>query len=207
MNRMRVILTILVFVFLTISASGQEYGLRTKLIDESHTWRTVSSEQLDSFYFNLQPIQTTKYKSHIRISLTGQLIDFYSSGKETYFGRLTNFTTEYKTVKDTENDYVQRKAYKYDFEQVNLEQGLVDKMVKKLLTSGQPEIPTDTLIASWQRTFVDCNSLVFQFYYNGRYTKQSFHCPWLQNDSIKFKNVVLDNYQSLKSTFQLDSPI
>jgi hypothetical protein len=65
---MRVILTILIFISLTISTQGQDSGLQTKLIDEAYTWSKVSSEQLDSFYFNLQPIQTTKYKSHIRMS-------------------------------------------------------------------------------------------------------------------------------------------
>jgi len=202
---MKVTLTIIFFLFLTIFASGQENGLRTKLIDENYTWRTVSAEQLDSFYFDLQPIQTTKFKSHFRISLTGQLIDFYSTDNSKYHGKLTNYSTEYISVKDKNNDYDQRKEFQYVIEQIDLEQSKVDKIVEKLIKTGQPEIPTDTLIVSWQRIFLHCNGIVFQFNINGKYTKQIFHCPWGQKDSVEFKSIILDNYQTLKSTFQLDS--
>src|SRR5690349_2005491 len=99
---MRVIrvLSILIFTSLSLSVPGQDTGLQTKLIDEAYTWSKVTGEQLDSFYFGLQPLQSTKYKSHIRISLTGQLIDFFSSDDTNYFGTLTNYITEYKTVKN-----------------------------------------------------------------------------------------------------------
>ena len=86
-----------------------------------------------------------------------------------------------------------------------MEQSKVDKIVENLINTGQPEIPTDTLITSWERNFLHCNNLVFQFNFNGKYTKQTFHCPWGQKDSVEYNNIVLDNYQTLKSTFQLDS--
>jgi hypothetical protein len=204
-NVIRVILTILVLIFLTCSTKGQENSFRTKLIEELYTWRTVSSEQLDSFYFNLHPIQTTKFKSHFRISLTGQIIDFYSSDNLKYQGKLTNYTTEYIRFKNKDKDYDQSKGYQYVIEQIDLEQGKVDKVINNLFKTRQMEIPTDTLIASWQGVFLHCHSIVFQFNFNGKYTKQIFHCPWSQNDSVEFKNIILDNYQTLKSSFQLDS--
>jgi len=183
---MKVTLTILFFLFLTIFASGQESGLRTKLVDENYTWRTVSSEQLDSLYFDLHPIQTTKFKSHFRISLTGQIIDFYSSDNSKYYGKLTNYSTEYISVKNKDNDYDQSKKYQYVIEQIDLEQSKVENVVEKFIGTGQPEIPTDTLIASWQRNFLHCKGLIFQFNINGKYTKQTFNCPWGQNDSVEF---------------------
>ncbi len=202
---MKVTFTLIFFFLLTIFASGQENGLRTKLIDENYSWRNKTAEQLDSFYFDLQPVQTTKFKSHFRISLTGQTIDFYSSDNVKFHGKLTNFITEYITVKSKDSDYDQSKEYQYVIEQISLEKTAVDKFVKGLIKTGQLEIPTDTLISSWQRNFLHCNSLVFQFNIDGKYTKQIFHCPWGQKDSVEYKNIVLDNYQSLKSTFQLDS--
>jgi hypothetical protein len=202
---MKVTCTIIFFLLLTIFASGQESGLRAKLIDENYSWRNATAEQLDSFYFDLQPVQSTNFKSHFRISLTGQTIDFYSSDNEKFHGKLTNYITEYITVKNKDSDYDQSKKYQYVIEEITLEQTKVEKIVEKLIKTGQPEIPTDTLIALWQRNFLHCNSLVFQFNLSGNYTKQTFHCPWGQKDSIEYKNVVLDNYQSLKSTFQLDS--
>ncbi|MBJ7428608.1 MAG: hypothetical protein JHD28_06600 [Bacteroidia bacterium] len=202
---MKVTFTIIFFLLLTICVSGQENGLRTKLIDKNFSWNTATAEQLDSFYFDLQSIQTTKFKAHFRISLTGQTIDFFSSDNVKFHGKLTNYITEYITVKSKESDYDQSKAYQYIIEVIDFEQSKVDIIVEKLIKTGQPEIPTDSLIASWQRNFLHCNSIVFQFNFKGKYTKQTFHCPWGQKDSVEYKNIVLENYQSLKSTFQLDS--
>ena len=202
---MKVSLSTIFFLLLTICVCGQENGLRTKLIDENYSWRNKTAEQLDSFYFDLQPIQTTKFKSHFRISLTGQTIDFYSSDNLKFHGKLTNFITEYITVKSKDSDYDQGKEYQYVIEQISLENTAVNKFVEGLKKTGQLEIPTDTLIPSWQRNFLHCNSLVFQFNINGKYTKQIFHCPWGQKDSVEFKSIILDNYETLKSTFQLDS--
>lgn len=202
---MKVTLSTIFFLLLTICVSGQENGLRTKLIDENYSWRNKTAEQLDSFYFDLQPIQTTKFKSHFRISLTGQTIDFYSLDNVKFHGKLTNFITEYITVKSKDSDYDQSKKHQYVIEQIDLVQTKVDKFVEGLIKTGQLEIPTDTLISSWQRNFLHCNSLVFQFNIDGKYTKQIFHCPWGQKDSVEFKSIILDNYETLKSTFQLDS--
>ena len=202
---MKVTLTIVFFFLLTIFVSGQENGLRTKLIDKNYSWKSTTAGQLDSFYFELKPIQTTKFKSHFRISLTGQTIDFYSSDNIKFYGKLTNYITEYITVKSKNSDYEQSKEYQYVIEQIDLEQTKVDKIVEQLIKTGQPKIPTDTLITSWQRNFLHCNSIIFQFSIDGKYTKQIFHCPWGQNDSVEFKSIILDNYEILKSTFQLDS--
>ena len=205
MKQIKVTSILVLFLFFSILASGQEYGLRTKLMDENYTWRTVSPEQLDSFYFDLQPIQTTKFKSHFRISLIGQIIDFYSSDNSKYQGKLTNYSTEYISIKNKDTDYDQSKEYQYVIEQIDLEQSRVDKTVEELIKTGQIEIPTDTLISSWQHNFLDCNGIVFQFNINGKYTKQIFDCPWGQKDNVEFKSIILDNYQTLKSTLQLDS--
>lgn len=190
---------------MTNFASGQEHGLLIKLIDENYSWNNATVEQLDSLYFDLQSIQTTKLKFHIRISLKGQTIDFYSSDNVKFHGKLTNYITEYITVKSKNSAYDQIKEHQFVIEQIEFEQTKVDKIAEKIIKSGQPEIPTDTLISSWQHNFFDCSSLVFQFNINGNYTKQTFYCPWGQNDSVEYKNIILDNYQTLKSTFQLDS--
>ena len=192
---MQVIFTTVFFLLLTIRVSGQENGLRAKLIDENYSWRNKTSEQLDSFYYDLQPIQSTKFKAHIRISLTGQTLDFFSSDNVKFHGKLTNYITEYISVKNKDHDYNQSKEFQYLFERTVLEQSKVDQIVDILFQSGQPEIPTDTLIAFWQHNFLHCNSLVFQFNFDGKYTKQKFNCPWGQKDSVDYISTILDNYE------------
>jgi len=198
-------LTVITFLLLTNCVSGQENGLCTKPIDENCSWRNATAEQFDSFYFDLQAVPTTKFKSHFRISLTGQTIDFYSSDNVKFQGKLTNYITEYISVKSKDSDYDQSKEYQYVFEQIDLEQTNVGKIVENMIKTRQPEIPTDTLIASWSRNFLHCSRLVFQFNIDGKYTKQIFDCPWGQKDSVEFKSIILDNYEKMKSTFQLDS--
>lgn len=202
---MKANLTMVFSFFLALFANGQEKEFQMKLIDENYTWRTASPEQLDSFYFDLQPIQSTKFKSHFRISWNGQTIDLYSADNLKYYGKLTNYTTEYITVKNKDKNHNQHKRYRYVIEQIDLQQSKVAEIVQKLIQTGQPEIPTGALIPSWVHNFLHCESLVFQFNINGSYTQQAFHCPWGQNDSIAFKKTILDNYQSLKLTFLLDS--
>lgn len=202
---MKVNLSTLSFLLLTICVSGQENGLRTRLIDENYSWKNNTTKQLDSIYFDLQPIQTTKFKSHFRITLVGQTIDFYSSDNVKFHGKLTNYITEYNTVISKDSDYAQSKEYQYVIEQIDLEQTKVDKFVKVLIKTGQLEIPTDTLIPPWNHNFLHCNSLVFQFNIDGKYIWQIFHCPWGQKDSIEFKSIILNNYEKVKSIFQLDS--
>jgi len=182
-------------------------GLQTKLFDEHYTWRTASAAQLGSFYFNLRPVPTTTFKAHFRISLEGQIIDFYTYDNVIYHGKLTNYTIEYKytTVENNGQTSKQSKQYQYVFEQVDLAPSKVRKAVKKLLKTGQSKIPTDALIASWKTRFYDCGAISFQFNINGQYTRQTFRCPWGQKDEVAFKNTILGNYKMLRATLELDS--
>ncbi|NOQ25668.1 MAG: hypothetical protein GQ564_09945 [Bacteroidales bacterium] len=202
---MRIILTISIFIFLIYSATGQVNNLQTKRINDEYSWRTLSNAQLDSFYFNLQPIQQSNYKVHLRISLTGQIVDLYSSNINVFQGSLTNYISEYKSVKDKSIGYEQSKQYQYIFEKLILNPAVVEQMVQRIIKTGQPEIPTDTLITAWNHLFLHCNTLNFEFNQNGKYCQQSFHCPWGQEDTVQFRNIILENYNSLKAEFQLDS--
>jgi hypothetical protein len=192
---MKKILTIIFCTFIVLTF-GQKKELLTKSIDKKHSWGNATEEQIDSFYFNLQPIQASKFKCHFRISLTGQTLDFYSVDNVKYLGQLTNYTKEYID---------QSKESQYVYEKINLEQSKVEEIVEKIIKTGQLEIPTDSLISSWKRNFLHCNSLVFQYNVNGKYTKQIYQCPWGQNDTLAYKNIILNNLENLKSTFQLDS--
>lgn len=191
----------ILFFLLTLCVRGQENGLQFKQIESQYALGKQTEEQFFSFYFNLPPIQSSKFKSHVRISFSGQIIDLFSSDNVRFQGRLTNYIAEFETAKSSNPSQV----HQYVFEQLDLEQSKVDKFIQGLLQSGQINAPTDSLIPSWQRNFLHCNSLAFQFNMDGKYTKQIFHCPWAQNDSVPYKHTVVRTYESLKSTFLLDS--
>ena len=180
-------------------------GYGQNLLTKTILGKAQLQDNLTVSILNLNLFKQQSLNLIFRISLTGQTIDFYSSDNIKFYGKLTNYITEYITVKSKNSDYEQSKEYQYVIEQIDLEQTKVDKIVEQLIKTGQPKIPTDTLITSWQRNFLHCNSIIFQFSIDGKYTKQIFHCPWGQNDSVEFKSIILDNYEILKSTFQLDS--
>jgi hypothetical protein len=64
---------------------------------------------------------------------------------------------------------------------------------------------TFTLIETWTRWYLHCGSLNFEIKNDGKYLEQSFHCPWSQPDSVKFKDVILSNYDLMKRELKLDS--
>lgn len=192
-------------MLLTNISNAQENKLKSKLIDGNYTWGTASKEQIDSYYFDLTPIQTTKFKSHFRISLKGQIIDIYYTDNKIYKGKLTNYTTEYIYVKNKNTGREEKESFQSVFEQIDLEQSKIETVVEKLITTKLPEVPTDSLITLWKQSYLHCNSLAFQYAINGKYFQQIFHCPWWQNDSVEYKSTVLENYLNIKSTFQLDS--
>ena len=202
---MKISITIFFLSIFTINNYGQDNGLQTKLIDENYENKFQTSDAYDSFYFDLQPIHATKYKTHIRVKMVGQIVDFYSLDNIKFNGLLTNYTSEYITIKNKDNQQSQTKEYQCLIERVILSQTKVDSMVKILFQTGQADIPTDSLIPSWYQHFFDCNNLVFQFYSNGLYTKQTFRCPGGQKDDAAYINIIMGNFKSLKSIFQLDS--
>jgi len=186
-------------------ANGQDNGLRTKLIDENYEKNFQSSSAFDSFYFELQSVQSSQFKTHIRIKMAGQIIDFYSMDNIKYYGILTNYTLEYMHVKSKKVKFSKTKKYRYHIGKTTLKQTKVDSIVNILFHTGQAEIPTDTLIPAWRCSFLHCEGIVFQFKINGKYSKQTYHCPWGQNDTMAYKNIILNNYQSLISIFQLNA--
>jgi len=54
-------------------------NLQFKRIDTNYTWRKATPEQIDSFYYNLMPIYRSHFQIHIRISLSGQIIDLFTN--------------------------------------------------------------------------------------------------------------------------------
>ena len=66
-------------------------------------------------------------------------------------------------------------------------------------------LPRGASFKSWTRWYLHCGSLNFEIQNDGKYIKQSFHCPWSQPDSVEFKDVILANYDFVKQELKLDS--
>ncbi len=157
----------------------------------------------DSLEISLIDIDKSDYIFYFRVLLSGQTVEIYSEDNKTYDGKIVNSIKEYDQV-EIEDEY-RTKATQLYTEKVPIETSKATSLARQIIQSGQLSIPTDTLIETWTRWYLHCESLRFEIKNDGRYFEQSFHCPWSQPDSVEFKDVILSNYDLLKRELKLDS--
>ncbi|TAE77899.1 MAG: hypothetical protein EAY81_12180 [Bacteroidetes bacterium] len=157
----------------------------------------------DSLEIRFLDIQKSGYVFYFRLLLSGQTLDIFSKDKVVFYGEIVNSIKEYSYIKRGKHDLL--KANQLYTEKLQIGTALSTKIAHHIIKSEQQSIPTDTLISSWTRWYLHCGSLVFEIKDEGKYVKQSFHCPWSQPDSVKFKSVILSNYDLLHQELKLDS--
>lgn len=193
---------LIINLLMSIGLYGQTTDLETVKLNPAFSWSTRLAKQ-DSFYFKLPVVQHSEYLSHFRISLTGQTIDFFSKDNERFEGLLTNTIIEYKPVKMDWGE--SEEAIRYIFQKVRLDTMLSTRVAKQILQSGLDQIPTDSLIPSWNKWFLHCGDIELQFRLNKNYTEQSFSCPWSQSDTTDFAKIIVANYELLQKELDLES--
>lgn len=189
-------------ILISTSLFSQSNDLHKIEIDTGFTWRNSTAAERDSFYLNLPVVRNTSFKTHIRISLVGQRIDLVSDDNKQFSGTLTNSTTEYKTVKTEFGDSYE--AFRIVSNKVLLDSSICSLIASKIIESGQPYIPTDSLIPSWNKWFLHCASADFQIKLKSNYVEQYYYCPWSQPDSTEFKDIIVSNYSLLNGSLRLD---
>jgi len=169
----------------------------------SLTYYSTDLPAQDSLEVQLIDIEKSKYVFYFRLFLSGQTIEIFSQDNETFSGKIINSIKEYNQVKVEGMD--RTKAIKLYSEEVPIESIKAAALAHQIIESGQFSIPTDTLIENWTRWYLHCGNLNFEIKKDGKYLEQSFHCPWRQADSIKYKDVILSNYDLLIQELKLDS--
>lgn len=201
---------IFLFVFLVcikVFLHGQmpDERLQFRAYDEKYAWRKATQNQIDSFYYNLLPVERSQYPLHIRFSSSTQFVDLYKTDNQGYAGVITNTITEYKYEKTEEDDYSHSVPAREVFENVFLDSTRVKTVVEKLLATGQPGLPTDTLIPGWITGVLHCNVFSMEYNINGFYNAQRYICPWGQNDTIPYKKIITSNIDFIYKTLRLDT--
>lgn len=201
--RKRLISTITIILFFSNALYSQEGKLKIVTEDPRYTWRTHSKSDLDSFYFELPKVNKSHFSTHFRISFTGQIIDLYSNNNSEFKGSLTNIAITNKKLNSSEGQEQKGKT-QFIFQVKPIDKQILSQVANHILKSGQDSIPTDTLIKSWNKYFLHCNSIRFEFKINGEYSEQNFHCPWGQNDSLIYKKTIVSNYKYLLKELNLE---
>lgn len=197
-----------IFAFiLTLAFSITVYGqeLQYKEIDKDYSWRTATKSQIDSFYYDLNPVETSKMQIHLRISSIGQVVDLFSNDGINYGGVLTNIITEFDSEKVKGQDYESSIARQEVFQKINLDNTKVKYVIDSLIASKLIKTPTDSLIPNWNTHFLHCGSIHFQYKIDRQFKTQKYFCPWSQNATVSYKSVIVGNYNLIKTTFNLDS--
>jgi hypothetical protein len=187
----------LLFLVLPATLFGQGKELKFTKIDNNACNRYFVA-CIDSFYLNLPVVRNSNFSTHIRISLPGQRIDFFSKDNLNFHGILTNEITRYKGVKTKWG-----KPHRIIFQKIQLDPLLSSEVAKAILNSGQTSNPTDSLITSWKK-YLDCDWIKFQFKIKESYIQQHYRCPLSQPEQVKYRDVIIDNLVILNKDLELE---
>lgn len=157
----------------------------------------------DTLTMELVDIENTPYSYYFRFYKNGQTVDIYLDDEGEYHGTVTNWIKEYDQVK-IDDDY-HTEAIAFYSEQVPIESSQASSIAIQINATGQPSIPTDSLIESWKRWYLHCGSLTFEIKYGDHYNHQTFHCPWSQPDSVPYAKTIVANNELINNELKLDS--
>jgi hypothetical protein len=190
---------------LTSSVSLSQDNLTRKDLNEDIGSTYLTEFNQAEYYFDLLPLENSKYAFHFRYIKSGQIIDLYSENNEDFSGQIVNFIQETKEVK-TEYGY-NAEPINYVFNKVKITDTSATQIGQHILKEKTNEIPTDSLIAKWNFNWLDCGAIKFKYKVANKISNQTYTCAQNQNDSIAYvidiKNLkdMLSNDLELKSSF------
>lgn len=191
---------IITFIFLAQLSFSQKQIFPTVKNDTAYQWYNSTKAELDSFYYDLQPIKGSVYKVHYRMHFPGQIVDLFSDDNNSFSGILTNFITEYPK----ENSKAKSSDYKEIYQKVQLDSSTCIK-VSKVISTNMISIPTDSLIPNWNSRFLHCHNSLFQYKIGHRFNSTSFHCISGQPDTVLHVSTLLRVHDLIYDSFDLET--
>jgi len=172
-------------------------------LDENYTWQNHSEEEINEYYFGLNPIRDSDNKYHFRYIKTGQIIDLISIDGIEFSGQLINETTEYKSIKTEYGN--ESKASNYVYEITELDKTNSTNVGQYILNQKAYSIPTDSLITGWSFDWLDCFGISLNYKIKDKFHLTSYTCPWNQLDSIKYVSQIKNTYKFINQTLELEN--
>lgn len=198
--KLKKLLYIIVLLTLTLEVRGQE--LHFKLIDTSVNWQSAAYYK---YYFDLQELDSVNHPVCFRIFTSGQIIEVYRNESDIYKGYLIQHIKQYEIKKVGKPKKEERFEHQIVYSRTPLRADIVELIINKLINSGQHEIPNCSLIPNWNKGSFHCPSIKFDIAINEQYLSNYYVCPWGQNDSLKYKQIILENYNYIEKTLNRDS--
>ncbi|WP_299683629.1 hypothetical protein [uncultured Dokdonia sp.] len=186
-------LLILFFVLLSNVGKSQSQFERKDLNENIGSTYLTEYKQAE-YYFDLVPLENSKYNFHFRYIKSGQIIDLHKENNGDFSGQIVNFIQETKEAK-TEYGY-NAEPINYVFNKVKIADTCATKIGQYILKEKTNKIPTDSLIPKWNFNWLDCGAIKFKYKLKDKISSGTYTCPQNQNDSIKY----VTNIKNLKDT-------
>ncbi len=206
---MRFLLLLSIFTCFTSETSffAQDSGLLQSILysDEYTQSNSKTSEQIDSFYFNLPLVSESPHQMHIRIKTRGQIIDLYCDENKKFSGVLVTYINEYKYTE--ENDVSSQQSYIHQtyFQKFDLDTLKVKSAFNFILSTKFNDFSTADSIEGWHIPKIHCSKITFTYNINGLMKSQVYSCTENQSDNLPAKQMVMNCHDMLSHLFETES--
>jgi hypothetical protein len=172
-------------ILLLISFSSfSQQGFERKNLNDDYNWNNSTKDERNQYYFDVEPIVSSKSKYHFRYEKSSQIVDLYSNDGIDFNGQIVNYIQEKKEVK---TDYGKElRAFNYLSEKSEISKIEASKAGRLILDEKSFSIPTDSLIPNWSFGWTDCGAINFDYKVNGDFYRKRYVCAKNQRDSLKY---------------------
>ncbi len=168
--------------------------LKVKDFDSLETLYNTPKIIVDSMFYNLPSIKNSSNKQHIRITYKGQLIDIYQTHENKYSGTLTNYITEYKTIKKKKT---KTESYVQYYETQILDSTEVKRAFENITLSKQNRYGRLS-------EKIDMNEpLLLEFFIDNKYSFQTYYFFPPKKEDIQKAILYQEIYYIASSAFSL----
>lgn len=197
---MKIYLSIFMLIF-SFNVIGQSELEKVKFKDK-YSQRTHTHQELNEYYFQLNPLANSSSKYHFRFDKEGQIIDLFSEDGDLFEGRIINHIYEYKDVR---RNYGKESVINgYIYETKELDESLASEVGKYLIDKKAYAIPTDSLIPNWNLFWFDCGGISLESKINSKIFLSSYSCHWNQADSVKYITQIKEINEKIIQILQLE---
>ncbi|OCK52571.1 hypothetical protein BA768_12010 [Chryseobacterium sp. CBo1] len=196
----KIILLTLLFHSLIFQSQKLENGLQFRKNEKSD--QKLSFEEKNRTIYNVLPIEKSEDLVNVRILFPGQIIELAKSKDNKYFGYILNKTTQYNYSRRDRNKLKNTVEF---FQKYPLKQKKTKEVIDKLIQTNQINLPTDSLIENWNRNYLHCNQINFQFKILNNLQKQQYNCPLHQNEEKQTVKIIAENIRFVQNQLKLDS--
>lgn len=189
-------------VFYSLFFQSQKLNDKLQFRKNEKFNQKISSEERNRIIFNIFPIEEYDDLVNIRILFPRQIIELSKNRKNEYVGLVINKTTQYNYSKRDNSQLINTVEF---FNRTSINSDKTKEIIDKLILSNQVNFPTDSLIQNWNRNYLHCNDVDFQFKTLNHIKKQKYSCPLYQNEEEQTIKIVADNIKFIQSQLKLDS--